>query len=61
MLRAAVLLLLAAGTTATNADAGADTECELAIIGGGPGGLYLAWRLAVDTKTMKPWVPQPPC
>ena len=26
--------------------------CELAIVGAGPGGVYTAWRLAVDTKTV---------
>ena len=53
MLRAeALLLTLATGATPTHT--AADTQCQLAIIGGGPGGLYLAWRLAVDTKTMTP-------
>ena len=44
--------LLAAGY-ATTADAQAGTEdCELAIIGGGPSGVYTAWRLSVDTNTL---------
>ena len=29
-------------------------ECQLAIIGGGPSGVYTAWRLTVDTHTLKP-------
>eukprot|EP01052_Picozoa_sp_SAG31_P027080 SAG31_NODE_2505_length_5592_cov_2.644639_4_plen_164_part_00 len=49
LLLAALLVLLNAGLAST-----AGTACELAIVGGGPGGLYTAWRLAVDTKTMKP-------
>ena len=26
--------------------------CDLAIVGAGPGGVYTAWRLAVDTNTV---------
>jgi hypothetical protein len=26
--------------------------CELAIVGAGPGGVYTAWRLSVDTNTV---------
>ena len=26
--------------------------CDLLIVGGGPGGVYAAWRLAVDTATL---------
>ena len=48
---ALALALVASGLLARSA-AAADTSCELAIIGGGPGGLYTAWRLAVDTKTV---------
>lgn len=52
------IALVAAAATALVGPAAAggagDTSCELAIVGGGPGGLYLAWRLAVDTKTMAP-------
>ena len=50
----AVLTLLAPALLLERATVRAQTACELAIVGGGPGGLYTAWRLAVDTKTMKP-------
>lgn len=29
-------------------------ECEVAIVGAGPGGLYTAWRLAVDAAVVAP-------
>ena len=48
----ALALALAASGLLARSAAAADTSCELAIIGGGPGGLYTAWRLAVDTKTV---------
>ena len=45
------LILLAASLA--NAQHSAGTEnCDLAIIGGGPSGVYTAWRLAVDTNTL---------
>lgn len=28
------------------------THCELAVVGAGWGGVYAAWRLAIDTKTI---------
>jgi protoporphyrinogen oxidase len=27
-------------------------QCELAVVGAGWGGVYAAWRLAIDTKTI---------
>ncbi|GAB0491842.1 hypothetical protein MMPV_003097 [Pyropia vietnamensis] len=39
---------------ATGQDAVVDGKCAVAIIGGGIGGVYTAWRLAVDTNTVKP-------
>ena len=50
----AVLALLVPALLLERATVRAQTACELAIVGGGPGGLYTAWRLAVDTKTVKP-------
>ncbi|GAB0494669.1 hypothetical protein MMPV_005965 [Pyropia vietnamensis] len=44
---------IAAATVAVAA-AFIDDDCEVAIIGGGIGGAYTAWRLAVDTKTVDP-------
>lgn len=43
---------IAAATVA--AAAVVDVDCEVAIVGGGIGGAYTAWRLAVDTKTVRP-------
>ena len=64
MPRAALWLAAAASAvSASSAVAGTGTaaageaipiDCALAIIGGGPGGVYTAWRLAVDTNTIKP-------
>eukprot|EP01050_Picozoa_sp_SAG11_P023105 SAG11_NODE_4552_length_1852_cov_7.759270_1_plen_540_part_00 len=46
--------MLALAAILTAAAAAPPTGCELAIVGAGPGGVYTAWRLAVDTKTVPP-------
>ena len=45
--------LLFAATAAATA-AAATIDCETAVVGGGWAGVYAAWRLAVDTATVKP-------
>lgn len=47
----AVFATLAA---ATGTNAVVDGKCAVAIIGGGIGGVYTAWRVAVDTNTVRP-------
>lgn len=47
LLHAVPMLLLGGVLVSTGTE-----DCELAIIGGGPSGVYTAWRLSVDTQTM---------
>lgn len=51
---ATIATAVATLTAATRSDAVFDGECEIAIIGGGIGGVYTAWRLAVDTNAVRP-------
>lgn len=51
---APAILAAASLAAATPADTVLETECAVAIIGGGIGGVYTAWRLAVDTRTVRP-------
>lgn len=49
-----VVAVTAVAVATAAAAAVVEDDCEVAIIGGGIGGAYTAWRLAVDTKTIRP-------
>lgn len=48
----AIALLLAAHASASKSSR--YDGCDVSVVGAGIGGLYSAWRLAVDTKTVDP-------
>jgi hypothetical protein len=54
LLHFTALLAAAQAAPASSPSPAAADGCELAIVGAGPGGVYTAWRLAVDTATLHP-------